>query len=614
VHRGKPSIWLLPRAAVDPKRTLTPIRRTATIFPMTTRSAARLTWLHLSDFHFREKTAWSQDVVLKSLLEDVRARYAGANAPDLLFLTGDIAFSGKREEYLLAEAFVIELREGLKMPPERICVVPGNHDIDLDREEDAFAGARATLTNIEEVDRFFAKEGRRKTLFARQEEFRAFANRIAPPGGGTITASSYAHQRLIRVGALWVRALLLDSAWLSQGGPADAGSLILGERQIIDCAAHPSGPSYLTFALLHHPFPWLAEFEQLSIENLVIDHADICLRGHVHSPDMRAIDRSEARLATFTAGAAFTRRTADNTYVWCSLDLQTGSGEHVVHRYNHVDRRWDASEQRPWHLLTASPPVKDAASTRSELVAVGAQWPSFCTCLLTGLQSEVPLEFPGRKIVFVSFEAKIPEVENKAGSLVVKLRHHFYWREIWDATSWKRELQTLVSQFDSLLQVASRAGGIDLVDQETRSQSIFDSVTSVTSAGALPAIDEIRALVRDSNSRRAHLVIDRWRGSGLLSPGEAIELDRLEILAFLSEQKAGEALAQADRLLAKPERTSGDIALAARCALDSKNFARAAQLMHAALDGGVPVAEAKTVALKIAGAAGDHILTERVMK
>lgn len=581
---------------------------------MTTRPAARLTWLHLSDFHFRVKTAWSQDVVLKSLLEDVRARYAGANAPDLLFLTGDIAFSGKREEYLLAEAFVAELRAGLKMPPERICIVPGNHDIDLDREEDAFAGARATLKSIEEVDRFFAKEGRRKTLFSRQEEFRAFVNRVAPPSGGPITPSSYAHQRLIQLGAIRVRALLLDSAWLSQGGPADAGSLVLGERQIIDCAANLSDPSCLTFALLHHPFSWLTEFEQLSIENLVIDHADICLRGHVHSPDMRAIDRSEVRLATFTAGAAFTKRTADNSYAWCSLDLQAGSGEHVVHRYNHTDRRWDAGEKRPWYLLTGSPPMKDAASARSELVAVDARWPSFCTCLLTGLQSEVPLEFPGGKVAFVSFEAKIPEVENAVGSLVVNLRHHFYWREVWDNASWKRELQNLVSQFESLLQSASSAGGIDLGDRETRSQSIFDSIVPVTSAVHLPAIDEIRALVHVSNASRAHMVIDRWRGSGLLSAGEAIEFDRLEILAFLSEHKVGEALAQADRLLTKPERTSGDVALAARCALDSKNFARAALLMHTALDEGFPPTDAKTVALKIAGAAGDSKLTERIVK
>ncbi len=581
---------------------------------MTTRSPARITWLHLSDFHFRKNAAWSQDVVLKSLLEDVCARYAGASAPDLLFLTGDIAFSGKCEEYALAESFVTKLRKALEIAPERICIVPGNHDIDLDREEDAFAGARATLTNIEEVDRFFAKEGRRKTLFARQEEFRAFANRIAPSGGGKATASSYAHQRFIQVGAIRVRVLLLDSAWLSQGGPADAGSLVLGERQIIDCAANSSGPGCLTFALVHHPFSWLAEFEQISIENLVIEHADICLRGHVHSPDMRTIERSEARLATFTAGAAFTKRTADNTYAWCSLDLQTGSGQHVVHRYIHSDRRWEAGENRPWHLLTGSPHVNDGASTRSELVESGAQWPSFCTCLLTGLQSEVPMEFPGNKIVSVSVDAKIPEIENAAGDLVVKMRHHFYWREVWDDRSWKRELQALVFQFESLLQVASSTGGIDFGDLETRSQSIFDVAISVTSEASRPAIDEIRTLIRDNNASRAHLVIDRWRDSGLLTPGEAMEFHRLEILALLSEQRGAEALTQADRLLTEPGRTSRDIALAARCALDSKSFPRAAQLMHAALDGGFPVAEAKEIALRIAGAAGDNNLTERVIK
>jgi predicted phosphodiesterase len=581
---------------------------------MTSRPAARLTWLHLSDFHLRKKIAWSQDVVLKSLLEDVRGRYAGSNAPDLLFLTGDIAFSGKVDEYLLAEAFVAELRATLSLPPERICVVPGNHDIDRDREEDAFNGARSALKSIEEVDRFFANEGRRRTLFARQEAFRAFANKVAPPTNGPITASSYAHRRLVQVGAIRVRALLLDSAWLSEGGEADAGSLLVGEQQVIDCALNHSDPACLTFALLHHPFAWLTEFEQLPIENRILDHADICLRGHVHAADMRAIDRSEARLTTFTAGAAFTRRTADNTYSWCSLDLQTGSGEHIVHRYVHADHRWHADEKRQWHLLASAPTRTDHASVRSDLAGAGARWPSFCACLVSGLQSEVPLALPGGPTMYVSFDAAISGLENTAGALVAKLRHHFYWREVWNDTSWKEDLHSLVLQLNFALQEASPAGTTELATREQCSQAFLDSQAPLGSASLLPALIEVQALIRDGNAGRAREVIDRWRASGVLRPEDALELDRLNIFALLAENKAKDALEQAELLLGQSARTPADVALAARCALEAEEKKRAAELMHGALDEGFPIAEGKMLAIKIAGAAGDKKLTARALK
>jgi UDP-2,3-diacylglucosamine pyrophosphatase LpxH len=578
---------------------------------MTTCSAAQISWLHLSDFHFREKVAWSQDVVTKSLLDDVRARYVGANAPNLLFLTGDIAFSGKREEYILAESFVAEIREALKLTPERIFVVPGNHDIDLEREIDAFTGARALLKNPEEVDRFFAKDGRRKTLFSRQEEYRAFANRISPADSRIFTPSSYAHHRCIWVGPIRVRVLLLDSAWLAQGGTTDSGCLVLGERQIIDCVAGASNPGCLTFALLHHPFSWLAEFEQVSVENLLLDNADICLRGHVHSSDMRAIDRSEARLATFTAGAAFTKRTADNTYSWCSLNLQTGIGEHVIHRYNHVAGRWDASERQYWRPLTAPPSAKDGAAVRNDLISAGARWPSFCACLLTGQKSEVPVKFPGHRVEFINFEARIPGIQNKAGDLVVRLRHHFFWRATWDSMHWEHELQSLISQLEAVFKELSQIGNLDIGSHEMRSQSIIGSVAHEQD---FTAGTEIQALIRENAISRAHLVIDRWRNSHLLSPVETLEIDRLEILALLTEGIAESALNKADVLLTKPERTSGDIALAARCAFDAKQFERAAKLMHTALDAGFAVDEARAIALKISGAAGDKDLTQRVMK
>ena len=402
-------------------------------------SSARLTWLHLSDLHLRVSTGWSQDVVLSTMLADIRSRYGAGNCPDLVFLTGDIAFSGKEEEYTFAEDFVRKLCSAINLPTERLCIVPGNHDIDLSREEDAVAGARHVLSNAIEVDRFFGNEGRRKTLFARQAAFRAFVNRVLSPAAPTYSPSSYAHVRTLQVGAIRVRVLLLDSAWLAGGGPSDAGEILVGERQALDCANPDEG--CLTFTLLHHPFAWLREFEQIPIENLVARSAQICLRGHVHTTDLRATDGPQGRLITFTAGAAFQTRTADNTYIWCSLDLTTGLGEKIVHRYRHAEHRWEAGARESWAFSPKAPPPSDFAFIRKALLAARARYVSYVSCLIGNLQTEVPLFLPMGRLAFVALDARLPESANSFGDLIVRLRNHFHWKQVWDVTAWERSSQ-----------------------------------------------------------------------------------------------------------------------------------------------------------------------------
>jgi 3',5'-cyclic AMP phosphodiesterase CpdA len=246
-------------------------------------SPASISWLHLSDLHLRKELGWEQDIVLASLLKDVEARYKDANRPQVLFVTGDIAFSGKDDEYAPAEDFLRRLCASVSIPADGIFVVPGNHDVDRGLAEDAFDGARRRLTSASEVDRFFRSEDRRRTIFVRERAFRAFANRVMH-SPATYNETSYAHARLIRLGPIRIRVLLLDSSWLATGGDSDLGSIVVGERQVIDCCGMGDEDSRsFTFALMHHPFSWIADFEQSSVENRVIENADLCLRGHLHS-------------------------------------------------------------------------------------------------------------------------------------------------------------------------------------------------------------------------------------------------------------------------------------------------------------------------------------------
>ena len=86
-----------------------------------------LTWLHISDFHFKSGDPYDRDVVLKALVESVARHVEQGRAPHLIFATGDIAFSGKAAEYALAGIFFDDLLKAAKLEKGQLFVIPGNH-------------------------------------------------------------------------------------------------------------------------------------------------------------------------------------------------------------------------------------------------------------------------------------------------------------------------------------------------------------------------------------------------------------------------------------------------------------------------------------------------------
>src|SRR4051812_7534084 len=102
-----------------------------------------LTWLHLSDLHLRENDRSETNTFLTDLLRDIEQRAVQGLKPDLVFVTGDLAFSGQRAQYDAVRAFLKRLAEVTCLPEGRLFVVPGNHDLDRARvSRSAFALVR----------------------------------------------------------------------------------------------------------------------------------------------------------------------------------------------------------------------------------------------------------------------------------------------------------------------------------------------------------------------------------------------------------------------------------------------------------------------------------------
>ena len=55
----------------------------------------KFSWLHLSDLHFRGDDDYDRNIVFDSLLDDISHQAKDNVVPNAVFITGDIAFSGK---------------------------------------------------------------------------------------------------------------------------------------------------------------------------------------------------------------------------------------------------------------------------------------------------------------------------------------------------------------------------------------------------------------------------------------------------------------------------------------------------------------------------------------
>ncbi len=133
-------------------------------------------WLHISDIHARRSDAWSQDVVLTAMCEHIARQRANGTSADFILATGDLAFSGKASEYALAAEFFDALSTASGVPKEHIFCIPGNHDIDRDRQNLCFRGARASLQDQNRIDSMLEAGDDLETLLKRQENYRGFQN------------------------------------------------------------------------------------------------------------------------------------------------------------------------------------------------------------------------------------------------------------------------------------------------------------------------------------------------------------------------------------------------------------------------------------------------------
>lgn len=292
-------------------------------------------WLQVSDIHMRLRDKWQQDVVLNAMAASARLMRKQGLALDFILATGDLAFSGNPDEYKLVASFFDELADATGVPKARIFCIPGNHDVDRERQRLCFQGARSALTSPNAVDPVLAPDDNLSTLATRQQAYREFQNTYFGAQERTATRDGLAYVAKLTFEDVTIAVVGLNSAWLSEGGASDHGHLLIGERQALNAfeTANSLNP-HIVIGMAHHPLHLLREFDRNAVTRRIAECCDFFHCGHLHQPEARGAGFDPTACLMVAAGASFETRESQNAYSIVKLDLAQGTRKLTTVQYD----------------------------------------------------------------------------------------------------------------------------------------------------------------------------------------------------------------------------------------------------------------------------------------
>lgn len=200
----------------------------------------------------------------------------------LILLTGDIAFSGQENQYVIATQELGQLKRRLidewNYADVRIVACPGNHDLNFAAQKStirsALLGVLDSSADAAEVVEDLAEV---------QSEFAAFSDGLDFQLQKLTPLVSVAHAEM---GGVRFNLICANTSWSSKI-QEQPGSI----RMPSSLLPHVSQSGDITFALLHHPLNWYEPQDGKALSDWLDSNADIAFWGHEHREDSFKVSR-----------------------------------------------------------------------------------------------------------------------------------------------------------------------------------------------------------------------------------------------------------------------------------------------------------------------------------
>lgn len=212
---------------------------------------SKISWLHLSDLHLG-RDVYNEKIVLEKLLADIKTQIEINNIElNLVFITGDLTFSGQKEEFEHVQEFIGELLIVTKLNKDDVVVVPGNHDVNHNQVLSIARNSKKLLNNRDAISEIIGNETERYIYTQGLKNYYEFIeNNFSWAKAGKKNALSYTINK--KLNGTSVSILSLNTAWLAYGNENEKGKIVLGERQVRE-AFDEIDNAQIIVALMHHP-------------------------------------------------------------------------------------------------------------------------------------------------------------------------------------------------------------------------------------------------------------------------------------------------------------------------------------------------------------------------
>lgn len=298
----------------------------------------KLLILHLSDIHFGNKDSYSK-THMSNIAKTVK-KNKGINTV-LIIISGDIAYSGKIEEYNTSYHFLSSLRNKLRESSDikkvEFALVPGNHDVDYDFGE----------MSSKELDEMFKSEKQEEKLFKEFDKMKAFYNH-ANGLGCFPQKRELIYIKSFQVEGIKIRLNLVNTAVFSSLGE-DQGLHYMPMYEI-DKINDIKDDDFI-FTIMHHPHHWFHSNCKKNFEKSLYKASDIIFVGHEHYSSSMKVELDNFDVKICAGGKLADRGDWHKSeYFIGILDLESRIYETVPYHWDDTANIYVSGEKKEWPL------------------------------------------------------------------------------------------------------------------------------------------------------------------------------------------------------------------------------------------------------------------------
>ncbi len=265
----------------------------------------KLILLHLSDLHITEDMDFTH--AQANHVASVVSRHSmnPQNEVILIIVSGDITFSGKMDEYMVAVDYFTSLRSKIRecgIEDITFVFVPGNHDVDFG--DSNIATRKIILKNMDRSESLDTSS--LSLVLNAQSNFWDFMELFSGKSVG-IPEKKLIDSITFKYNEKSIGILLINSSWNST--KKETTSSLVADQKIFETYKESSkycsfSNSDIRISILHHPYQWFEGYSEKYLQDYLECVSDMIIFGHEHQSNIYVKDNFTERKNYYIHGAA----------------------------------------------------------------------------------------------------------------------------------------------------------------------------------------------------------------------------------------------------------------------------------------------------------------------